>query len=101
VTRRSPPGATLQANLLRSPASAEALTGASVHVRLFKGANAVPDGAHPDGRPPTLPYLRLAFRLADAGTRWPMATHDGRPREALLLAPGTDDPGRAAARRAP
>ena len=33
-------------------------------------------------------YLRLAFRLAEADANWSMATHDGRLREALLLALG-------------
>lgn len=31
----------------------------------------------------------MAFQLAEAGATWSMATHDGRLREALLLALGT------------
>lgn len=81
-------GATVQANLLRSPADADALTAAGVHVRLVKGAYVEPTGAHPYGEPADLAYLRLGFRLAGAGATWSMATHDGRIREALLLALG-------------
>lgn len=81
-------GATVQANLLRSPADADALTGASVHVRLVKGAYVEADGAYPYGEATDVAYLHLAFRLAAAGTAWSMATHDGRLREALLLALG-------------
>ena len=33
-------------------------------------------------------FLRLGFRLAASGASWSMATHDGRLREALLLAHG-------------
>ena len=33
-------------------------------------------------------FLRLGFRLAETGAPWSMATHDGRVREALLLAHG-------------
>ena len=33
-------------------------------------------------------FLRLGFRLAERGATWSMATHDGRLREALLLAHG-------------
>ena len=42
-------GATVQANLLRSPADADALAQAGVHVRLVKGAYVEPTGAHPYG----------------------------------------------------
>jgi proline dehydrogenase len=80
-------GATVQANLPRSPEDADALAGAGVHVRLVKGAY-VEAGAHPFGEPTDVAFLRLGFRLADRGAAWSMATHDGRLREALLLAHG-------------
>ncbi|MQA74763.1 MAG: proline dehydrogenase [Solirubrobacterales bacterium] len=81
-------GATVQANLVRSPADVDALTGAGVHVRLVKGAYLERSGAHPYGEATDVAYLRLAFRLSEGGTTWAMATHDGRLREALLLALG-------------
>lgn len=79
-------GATVQANLLRSPADADTLTQAGVHVRLVKGAYPQSAGAHPYGQPTDVAYLRLAFWLAENTTSWSMATHDSRLREALLLA---------------
>jgi len=79
-------GATVQANLLRSPADARALVEAGVHVRLVKGAYVERTGAHPFGEPTDIAYLRLAAQLAAAGADWSMATHDGRLREGLLLA---------------
>jgi proline dehydrogenase len=82
-------GATVQANLLRSPADADALIDAGVHVRLVKGAYVETSGAHPYGEATDVAYLRLAFRLAERGATWSMATHDGRIREALLLGLGT------------
>lgn len=82
-------GATVQANLLRSPADVDTLTQASVHVRLVKGAYVETECAHPYGEPTDVAYLRLGFQLAEAGATWSMATHDGRLREALLLALGT------------
>ena len=81
-------GATVQANLLRSPADADALADAGVHVRLVKGAYVEPTGAHPYGEPTDVAFLGLGFRLARRGARWSMATHDARLREALLLAHG-------------
>jgi proline dehydrogenase len=81
-------GATVQANLLRSPADADALAEAGVHVRLVKGAYVEPTGAHPYGEATDVAFLRLGFRLAEGGATWSMATHDGRLREALLLAHG-------------
>lgn len=81
-------GATVQANLLRSPADADALAAAGVHVRLVKGAYVETAGAHPYGEPTDVAYLRLGFQLAEAGATWSMATHDSRLREALLLALG-------------
>jgi len=82
-------GATVQANLLRSPGDARTLTDAGVHVRLVKGAYVERSGAHPFGEPTDIAYLRLGSQLARAGVSWSMATHDGRMREALLLV----DPG--------
>jgi proline dehydrogenase len=81
-------GATVQANLLRSPTDADALAQAGVHVRLVKGAYVEPTGAHPYGEATDVAFLRLGFRLAERGAAWSMATHDGRLREALLLAHG-------------
>jgi proline dehydrogenase len=79
-------GATVQANLLRSPADVTALVDAGVHVRLVKGAYVEPTGAHPFGEPTDIAYLRLGTQLARDGANWSMATHDGRMREGLLLA---------------
>jgi proline dehydrogenase len=81
-------GATVQANLVRSPADAEALADAGVHIRLVKGAYVETTGAHPYGEPTDVAFLRLAFQLAERDAAWSMATHDGRLREALLLAHG-------------
>ena len=82
-------GATVQANLLRSPADVETLADAGVHIRLVKGAYVEATGAHPYGEPTDVAFLRLGFRLAEHGAAWSMATHDGRLREALLLAHGS------------
>ena len=79
-------GATVQANLRRSPADAAALVDAGVHVRLVKGAYVEPTGTYPFGEPTDIAYLRLGAQLAEAGANWSMATHDGRMREGLLLA---------------
>ncbi len=81
-------GATVQANLLRTPADADMLSDAGVHVRLVKGAYVETTGAHPYGEPTDVAFLRLGFRLAERGGPWSMATHDARLREALLLAHG-------------
>jgi proline dehydrogenase len=81
-------GATVQANLLRSPADAAVLVAAGVHVRLVKGAYVETSGAHPYGEATDVAYLRLGFALAEKQATWAMATHDGRLREALLLALG-------------
>jgi len=75
-------GATVQANLLRSPADADALADAGVHVRLVKGAYVEATGAHPHGEATDVAFLRLGFGLAERGATWAMATHDGRLREA-------------------
>lgn len=79
-------GATIQANLLRSPVDARALLEAGVHVRLVKGAYVERTGTHPFGEPTDIAYLRLGAELARAGADWSIATHDGRMREALLQA---------------
>ncbi len=81
-------GATVQANLVRAPADADALAEARVHVRLVKGAYVETTGVHPYGEPTDVAFLRLGFRLARRGASWSMATHDARLREALLLAHG-------------
>ena len=81
-------GATVQANLQRSPADADALADAGVHVRLVKGAYVESTGAHRYGEPTDVAFLQLGHRLAERGAAWSMATHDGRLREALLLAHG-------------
>lgn len=81
-------GATVQANLPRSPADADALADAGVHVRLVKGAYVETTGAFPYGERTDVAFLRLAFRLAEREAAWSMATHDARLREALLLAHG-------------
>jgi len=81
-------GATVQANLLRSPADADAVVRAGVHVRLVKGAYVEATGAHPFGEATDVAFLRLASRLVERGATWSMATHDGRLREGLLLAHG-------------
>ena len=81
-------GATVQANLLRTPSDADALVGAGVHVRLVKGAYVEASGAHRYGEATDVAFLRLGFRLAERGATWSVATHDGRLREALLLAHG-------------
>ena len=67
----------------------DALADAGVHVRLVKGAYVEATGAHPYGEPTDVAFLRLGFRLAERGAAWSMATHDGRLREALLLAHGS------------
>lgn len=81
-------GATVQANLRRSPADADALTDAGVHVRLVKGAYVETVAAHRYGESTDLAFLRLGFWLAKRRAAWSMATHDARLREALLLANG-------------
>ncbi len=79
-------GATIQANLTRSPADADALADAGIHVRLVKGAYLERRGAHPYGEATDVAFLRLGSQLAGRKAAWAMATHDARLREALLLA---------------
>jgi proline dehydrogenase len=81
-------GATVQANLLRSSADADALADAGVHIRLVKGAYVETTGARPYGEATDVAFLRLGHQLAQRAAAWSMATHDGRVREALLLAHG-------------
>jgi proline dehydrogenase len=57
-------GATLQANLTRSPADVEALADAEVHVRPVKGAYLERHGAHPYGEATDLAFLGLGSHLA-------------------------------------
>jgi proline dehydrogenase len=79
-------GATVQANLARSATDLEALADAGIHIRLVKGAYLEATGALPYGEPTDIAFLQLGFRLAERGVPWSAATHDGRLREALLLA---------------
>jgi proline dehydrogenase len=81
-------GATLQANLVRSGRDLDALADAGVHIRLVKGAYLEDTEALPFGEPTDIAFLQLGFRLAGRGVPWSAATHDGRVREALLLAHG-------------
>ena len=81
-------GATVQANLRRSPADAGALADAGVHVRLVKGAYVEGGNALPHGEATDVAFLRLGSQLAERGAAWSMATHDARMREALLLPHG-------------
>lgn len=81
-------GATVQANLLRSPGDADTLMNAGVHVRLVKGAYLEATAVYPYGEPTDIAYLRLGFHLAERQAAWSMATHDGRLREALLMGVG-------------
>ena len=81
-------GATVQANLVRSPTDVDSLTAAGLHVRLVKGAYVEKSGAHSYGEATDIAFLRLGARLAAAGTPWSIATHDGRLREALLMSFG-------------
>ncbi len=82
-------GATIQANLRRSPADLERLIQAGVHIRLVKGAYIEPaDRALPYGEATDIAYLHLAHRLAEADAKFALATHDGVLREALLAALG-------------
>lgn len=82
-------GATVQANLRRSPADLERLVDLGVHIRLVKGAYVEPpEQAWPYGEPTDVAYLHLAHRLADHRAQFALATHDGVLREALLAALG-------------
>jgi proline dehydrogenase len=79
--------ATIQANLKRSGADAQALAGSGVPIRLVKGAYAEdPQIAWPWGEPTDLAFLELAHELHANGAEVAIATHDAILREALLRA---------------
>ncbi|WP_067474095.1 proline dehydrogenase family protein [Nocardia amamiensis] len=82
-------GATVQANLHRTPEDMERLLAAGVHIRLVKGAYLdSPDRALPYGERTDIAFMRLAHRLGEAHAPFALATHDGVLREALLTALG-------------
>ena len=82
-------GATIQANLRRSPADAERLAEAGVQVRLVKGAYIEPaSGALRYGEETDEAYRRIAHRLAEIGANVSFATHDAVLRESLIAALG-------------
>ena len=79
--------ATVQANLERSRADAEALAEGGVPIRLVKGAYVEDPGvARPWGEPTDLAFLELAHELHANGAEVAIATHDSLLREALLRA---------------
>ena len=79
--------ATVQANLERSRADAEALAEGRVPIRLVKGAYAEDPGvARRWGEPTDLAFLELAHELHANGAEVAIATHDALLREALLRA---------------
>ncbi len=79
--------ATIQANLRRSRADAQALAEAGVPIRLVKGAYVEdPEVALPWGEATDLAYLELAHELHAGGAQVALATHDPVLREALLRA---------------
>ena len=71
---------------MRSGSDLETMSDAGVHVRLVKGAYVEAAGALSYGERTDIAFLQLGFRLAERGVPWSAATHDGRLREALLLA---------------
>jgi proline dehydrogenase len=79
--------ATIQANLERSRADAQALAEGGVPIRLVKGAYVEdPEISRPWGEPTDLAFLELAHELHADGAEVSIATHDGILREALLRA---------------
>jgi proline dehydrogenase len=79
--------ATVQSNLERSRADAEALAQGGVPIRLVKGAYVEDSGvARPWGEPTDLAFLELAHELHANGAEVAIATHDALLREALLRA---------------
>jgi proline dehydrogenase len=79
--------ATVQANLKRSWADAQALAEAGVPIRLVKGAYVEdPQIARPWGEATDLAFLELAHGLRANGAEVVIATHDALLREALLRA---------------
>jgi proline dehydrogenase len=85
-------GATIQANLRRSPTDALALAGNGVPIRLVKGAYVEsPALAHAWGDATDVAFVELAYALRRAGAVFSLATHDPVLREALLPAmPGVE-----------
>ena len=85
-------GATVQANLRRSPTDARALAEAGVPVRLVKGAYVEsPALAHAWGDATDVAFVELAYTLQRAGAAFSLATHDPVLREALIPAmPGVE-----------
>jgi len=82
-------GATVQANLRRTPRDLDRLIEAGVHVRLVKGAYVEPaEHAMAYGEPTNLAFLRLALTLATSPVPFALATHDGVLREAVIAAHG-------------
>lgn len=82
-------GATVQANIRRSPRELDGLVEAGVHIRLVKGAYVEsPNRALPYGEATDIAYVKLAHRPAESGAQFALATHDGVLREALLTALG-------------
>jgi proline dehydrogenase len=78
---------TIQANLRRSRADAQALAEAGVPIRLVKGAYVEdPRVSRPWGEPTDLAFLELAHDLHANGAELALATHDPVLREALLRA---------------
>jgi proline dehydrogenase len=76
--------ATLQANLHRSAADGDRLAEEGIPIRLVKGAYVEPRSiAYPYGEETNAAYARLAQRLARAGARVVLATHDPVLRELL------------------
>jgi proline dehydrogenase len=79
--------ATIQANLKRSRADAQALAEGGVPIRLVKGAYVEdPQVARPWGEPTDLAFLELAHELNANGAEVAIATHDAILREALVRA---------------
>ena len=79
--------ATIQANLKRSRADAQALAERGVPIRLVKGAYAEdPQVARPWGEPTDLAFVELAHELHANGAEVAIATHDAILRETLLRA---------------
>jgi proline dehydrogenase len=79
--------ATIQANLKRSEADAQALAEDGVPIRLVKGAYLEdPQVARPWGEPTDLAFVELAHVLHANGAEVAIATHDAILRETLLRA---------------
>jgi proline dehydrogenase len=79
--------ATIQANLKRSGADAQALAEDGVPIRLVKGAYLEdPQVARPWGEPTDLAFVELAHVLHANGAEVAIATHDAILRETLLRA---------------